>query len=74
MGLSAFSQEWLDLLQGKIKPKLSSLSLQLKLNALKNSIKSEKITLADAAADLYNYCMANPKMYEANLNKIFKQI
>ncbi len=69
---SITKSEWGDLLQGKISPRLSSLSLQLKLNALKNSVKSGKSDLQTAISTLYNYCSANLKMYENDLKIIFK--
>lgn len=68
---SITKSEWGDLLQGKISPRLSSLSLQLKLNALKNSLKTGKSTLQAAIETLYKYCSANVKMYENDLKTIF---
>jgi hypothetical protein len=68
---SITKSEWGDLLQGKITPRLSSLSLQLKLNALKNSLKSGKSDLPAAISSLHTYCSANVKMYESDLKTIF---
>ncbi len=64
--------QWSLLLQGKLMPKLSSLSLQLKISALQVAVKSGKTALVDAVKQLYDYCVANPKMYEKDLEKIFK--
>jgi hypothetical protein len=72
--LDVHCKEWSELLQGKLSTKLSSLSLQLKLNALQVNVKKEKMTLLVAATELYNYCNANPQMYERDLKNIFKNL
>ena len=64
--------QWSLLLQGKLMPKLASLSLQLKIHALQVAVKSGKSPLVEAIKQLYDYCSANPKMYEKDLEKIFK--
>ncbi len=65
-------REWDELLLGKSNPKLTSLSLKLKVNSLKIKIKSNKITLQEAKKTIYEYCSKNPKIYEKDLKAIFK--
>jgi hypothetical protein len=72
--LDVHCKEWKELLQGKLAAKLSSLSLQLKLNALQVNLKKEKISLDMAANELFNYCNANPQVYERDLKNIFKNL
>ena len=64
--------EWEDLVSGQINPKITSLSFQLKLNNLKLSVSLKKMDLKSAANDLHKYCIAKEKLYQKDLNLIFK--
>ena len=64
-------QLWNDLLTEKHQPTLSSLSLQMKLNALKFAVKYNKISLDEAIEDLYRFCANNAHMYQKDVNTIF---
>jgi len=65
-------EEWAALLEERIKPKLKSLSLQLKLNSLKVQLRKGKLSLNEARQQLWAYCAKNEKMYAADLKAIFK--
>jgi len=64
-------REWEDIVSGKINPKLTSLSLQMKLNNLQLSIRLKKTDVKYAAIELHSFCSEREKMYEKDLNMIF---
>lgn len=68
------ANELLPILEGQSAVKLSSLALQLKINALKNAIKNQKMSALQAAYELAAYCEANAKMLQADSKKLFKNI
>lgn len=64
-------QEWGDLLTDQIKPRISCLSLQMKVNSLKFAVKYNKIDLKTAISDIHNFCVANEQKYQNDVNIIF---
>ena len=63
--------EWSQLVSGAIQPTISSLSLQLKINALKLDYKLTKIDLKTAAYELQKFCQLNEKIHQKDINNIF---
>jgi hypothetical protein len=68
---SMIKREWEDLVKGDFNPKLSSLSLQLKLNALRLDLRLNKTDIKQASKDLYNFCVQNEKMVQKDIASIF---
>lgn len=68
---SLMRHEWEDLVKGDFNPKITSLSLQLKLNALRLDIKLNKIDVKYASKELYDFCVQNEKMVQKDLVTIF---
>jgi hypothetical protein len=64
-------REWEDLIKGDFNPKISSLSLQLKLNALRLDLRLNKIDIKSAAIDLHHFCVNNEKMIQKDIASIF---
>lgn len=65
-------QEWKDLIKGKIKPDITSFSLQMKLNTLTKTYSKNLISLDSAVNELFELCEKYEKIYKADLDKIFK--
>ena len=72
--LDAKRKEWEELLLVRLQVKLSSLPLQLKLNALRVAVKNSKTDVVAAAHELCNYCNANVQAYERDLKAILKNL
>ena len=64
--------EWADILSGSLNPKLTSFSLQMKVNTLKLNVKLQKTSLVDAVYELYKFVSSNEQMYQKDVNTIFK--
>ncbi len=65
-------QEWKDLIMGKLKPRISSFSLQMKLNTLINTYQNGLVSINDAVKDLHDMCTRYERIYKADLDQIFK--
>lgn len=65
-------QEWKDLISGKLKPDISSFSLQMKLNTLIKSYTYKAISLDMAVKELHEMCVKYEKIYMSDLGKIFQ--
>lgn len=65
-------KEWRDMIAGKTEHKISSFSLQMKINALKVSINVKQMNMENAIKDLYETCQKYERIYEEDLNAIFK--
>jgi len=63
--------EWKDLITGKIKPHISSFSLQMKLSTLLKSYSHKLVSLDEAVKDLHEMCERYEKIYKADIDKIF---
>ncbi len=68
----ASRKEWRDLITGEHRPRLSSFSLQMKINTLATDFKSGKLALQDAIKELHTMCVKYEKIYEGDLKKVFK--
>ena len=66
--------EWADLIEGKIDPELSSFSLKMKVNSVRQGYKAGVFSLDHAIKDLHALCVKYEKIYVEDLNKIFKNI
>ena len=64
--------EWAALITEGVSPKITSLSLQLKINSLRLDYKLQKVNLKDAIADLHKFCQAKENMHQKDLDFIFK--
>jgi hypothetical protein len=64
-------QEWVELVAGETVPRLTSLSLQMKLNAIRLDLKLKRIDQKTAATIMYDACVKNEKAYEKDLIAIF---
>ena len=64
--------EWADILSDSLNPKLTSFSLQMKVNTLKLNVKLQKTSLVDAVYELYKFVSSNEQMYQKDVNTIFK--
>jgi hypothetical protein len=65
-------QEWRDLITGKLKPVISSFSLQMKLNTLVTAYSNKNIPMDKAVKELHEMCLKYNKIYKNDLDKIFK--
>ena len=63
--------EWVDIIHEKINPELSSFSLKMKINSVRQHYKSGRMTLNEAVQDLYELCVKYEKIYTEDLKKIF---
>jgi hypothetical protein len=63
--------EWEKLVTGIYTPKLTSLSLQLKINALRNELKNKKCDVRSAVIELHNYCKSNESLVQKDFPLIF---
>ena len=64
--------EWADILSDSLNPKLTSFSLQMKVNTLKLNVKLQKTSLVDAVSELHKFVSSNEQMYQKDVNTIFK--
>jgi hypothetical protein len=64
-------KEWQEIIKGKINIKLSSFSLQMKINALSKQYKNGLINLDFAIKELHEMCKKYERIYMNDLNKIF---
>jgi len=64
--------EWADILSDSLNPKLTSFSLQMKVNTLKLNVKLQKMSLVDAVSELHKFVSSNEQMYQKDVNTIFK--
>ena len=64
--------EWAELISGKIDPELSSFSLKMKVNSVRQLVKAGQLSLNDAIDDLYDLCIKYEKIYTEDINKVFK--
>ena len=65
-------QEWRDLIKGKNTQLISSFSLQMKVNSLKLFCDSGKMSIEDAVKELHKTCTKYERIYQNDLQKIFK--
>ena len=63
--------QWAELVQSKLEPELSSFSLKMKINSVRQHYKSGALGLNDAIDDLYSLCVKYEKIYADDLNNIF---
>lgn len=63
--------EWQELIRGKLSPQLTSFSLQMKINTLKQQYKLGLVKIDKAVADLRDLCVKYERIYTEDLNKIF---
>jgi hypothetical protein len=63
---------WADLIKGKINPDLSSFSLKMKLNSVRQYYQSGNIDLNDAIEDLHALCVKYEKIYIDDIQKILQ--
>ena len=64
-------KEWKDLIQGRISHKCSSFSLQMKINSLNMSYRTNHMSLDEAVRDLHSMCWKYEKMYQKDIEQIF---
>lgn len=68
---SKSNTEWKALFEGENNLKLTSFSLQMKLNALKLDYRLQRISLERAIDDFINMLKRNEKQYENDIKIIF---
>jgi len=66
-------KEWQEAIKGNINDKLSSFSLQMKINSLSRQFKSGLINMDRAVKELHEMCVKYEKIYAEDLDKIFKR-
>ena len=64
-------QEWQEVIKGNTNSKLSSFSLQMKINSLNRQYHSGLISIKNAVKELHEMCTKYEKIYEDDLSKIF---
>ena len=65
-------QEWQEIIKGNVNSKLSSFSLQMKINSLNRQYNNGLISMDNAIKELYELCQKYEKIYKEDLNNIFK--
>ena len=65
-------KEWADMLNGSLNPKLTSFSLQMKVNTLRLDVKLRKKSLDEVVTELHNFISSNEQTYQKDVNIIFK--
>ncbi|NJK84618.1 MAG: hypothetical protein HC906_00170 [Bacteroidales bacterium] len=63
--------EWKDLITGNSNHKISSFSLQMKINSLRLVYQYGKITIDQAVEDLYQTCQKFERIYQHDIDTIF---
>lgn len=66
-------REWTALMEGQLNPRLTSLSLKLKLNSLRMNVKKGKMTVKEGVEALHKYCSAKPQIYAKDIAAIFNR-
>jgi hypothetical protein len=64
-------REWAEAITGTLKPQLTVLSLQMKLNSLQIAVRLRNKNLEDAISDLRKFVSSDEKKYQKDLNSIF---
>lgn len=64
-------KEWADIINGSIKPKLTVLSLDMKLSVLRVGIKTHQFTLDEAIVELHRFISLDELKFRKDLNSIF---
>lgn len=67
------NKKWQEIINGNIRVKITSFSLQMKISSLQGHYKNDLISMKSAINDLYEMCKKYEKIYENDLNNIFKQ-
>ncbi len=64
-------KEWQELIKGNINKKLSSFSLQMKINTLTRQYKNGLISMNYAVKELHEMCLKYERIYQNDLKIIF---
>lgn len=64
-------EEWRNLIKGKLPVKVSSFSLQMKLDSLIKAYQHGVVGMDEAVKDLHAMCTKYEKIYKNDLDKIF---
>ncbi len=63
---------WADLIKGKSDPEISSFSLKMKLNSLRDFYNNGFKKIDEAVNELHDFCNKYEKIYSSDLQKIFE--
>ena len=66
------NERWKDVIVGDVKHKISSFSLQMKINSLRMNIEYDQLSIDDAIYELHNLCVKYERIYKNDLELIFK--
>jgi hypothetical protein len=65
-------REWCEIISGTLRPRISSHSLKMKIDAIKRKTRTGNLTLDKAIEELYRECSNHYDLYKHDLFHIFK--